>query len=279
LLRKSLLICGIVTLSGVAACGGGNGSEPSSSTAPTTAPSSAATPVALDDINKLADAMVAAAAAKKTAHVNVDAAVADQADVTAEGVYRQSATGAEMQLSLKIPDGQAELVTLGGATYLKLPGAQAFGPGKPWGKLTKQASHQVSEGIGSTATDLRDDLDVTDAASDMKAAGKIISSPHEQVDGVEAIRYSMSLDLAKLASATQDPAKRQELQQTIEGGLKEVLVDLWVSGDNLPLKAKTGILLPDGTSQPISTTTYSDWGAQVTIDAPPTDQVVDVSLA
>jgi hypothetical protein len=276
---KSLLICGITMLSCVAACGGGNDPEPGSSATSTTASSTSATvAVEFDDINKLADAMVAAAAAQKTARVKLDM-VSAEANVTAEGAYRQNASGAEMQLTMTVPDGQVELINSGGATYLKLPGGQEFEPGKPWGKLSEQGSHQVPESFGLMATDIRNDVDVTDAAKDMKAAGKITRSSPEQVDGVDAIRYSISLDLAKLADATQDPAEREALRLAIESGLKEALVDLWVSSENLPLKADTGIVLENATSQPLSTMTYSDWGAPVTIEAPPADQVVDVSLA
>ncbi|NUR59829.1 MAG: hypothetical protein HOV87_14335 [Catenulispora sp.] len=111
------------------------------------------------------------------------------------------------------------------------------------------------------------------ASPDLKLAG---TEPH---GGVQTLHYAGDLsadDLTKMvagATLTQDDvnAIKDTLQQA---GVTKASYDVWIDGDGLPVAVKFSEDTKVGTVS--GDLTYRDWGAPVTVTAPPADQTADI---
>jgi hypothetical protein len=96
----------------------------------------------------------------------------------------------------------------------------------------------------------------------------------EEVDGVETNHYNVVMATASYAEALDLPAEMAKLLP------KEIGMEMWVDGDNRPRKFHQELEVPDmnGSGTPTKSTTegtYSDFGTDVDIEAPPAADVAD----
>ncbi|WP_457205364.1 hypothetical protein [Nocardioides sp. P5_C9_2] len=95
----------------------------------------------------------------------------------------------------------------------------------------------------------------------------------EEVDGVETNHYKIVMDTAAYVDAMDMPA---ELATSMPD---DIGVEMWVDADNLPRQFHQKLEIPGiaGGQATSSTTegTYSDYGTDVTIEAPPASEVTD----
>ena len=97
----------------------------------------------------------------------------------------------------------------------------------------------------------------------------------EDVDGVETNHYNVVMDTTKYAEAMDMPAE-------MSGSMPdEIAIEMWVDADDQPRKFRQQLELPDPTGGGKATTTtttegtYSDFGGDVEIEAPPAADVAD----
>lgn len=95
----------------------------------------------------------------------------------------------------------------------------------------------------------------------------------EEVDGVETNHYEIVMDTSAYAEAMEIPA------QMATSLPEDIAVEMWVDADDLPRQFRQELELPAaGGAEPSTTTTegtYSDYGTDVTIEAPPASEVSD----
>jgi hypothetical protein len=95
----------------------------------------------------------------------------------------------------------------------------------------------------------------------------------EEVDGVETNHYRVVMDTAAYADAMQMPPA------LVSSLPKDIAVEMWVDADNLPRKFHQELEVPGmGGAEPTTSTTegtYTDYGTDVTIEAPPASEVAD----
>jgi hypothetical protein len=95
----------------------------------------------------------------------------------------------------------------------------------------------------------------------------------EEVDGVETNHYEVVMDTSAYAEAMEIPA------QMATSLPEDIAVEMWVDADDLPRQFRQELELPAaGGAEPSTTTTegtYSDYGTDVTIEAPPASEVSD----
>lgn len=95
----------------------------------------------------------------------------------------------------------------------------------------------------------------------------------EEVDGVETNHYRVVMDTAAYTEAMEIPAQMSSAMP------EDIAVEMWVDADNLPRKFRQELEVPAmaGGQASSSTTegTYSDYGTDVTIEAPPASEVSD----
>lgn len=186
---------------------------------------------------------------------------ADQAQ-TMTGQARFSDDGIEMKASSTGAQAM-ELILLGKAMYMKSP---ELGTGDQWAKIDLSDPNSLFGMIGKAT-----DPEVMFKAMESPQALELIGS--EDVDGVATQHYRITMDPSQYIKAMEFPAAMADMLPD------ELVTEMWVDADNLPRKYAQTIEVPSpsGGAPTSSTTegTYSDFGTDVEIEAPPADQVTE----
>jgi len=277
------LIAGMMVL---AACANGPAS---------TAPSGDATQAVLDAFAKT----TSAGSARMALNLSV-ASPQKSIEITGQAEYQMDArdlTKVSEHVTLQIPSfapgmpgGEVELIVVDGPVlYAKIPMFAPFlGTTKPWVKIDPSELPGGGAGFGAAAGAVQpaaalalihDALTVEQAGSDT-------------VDGVDATRYRVTLDLVKvlpklaaLSPASGHQITDKELAEIEAGltkaGMRSLPMDVWVDGDGyvkqLHLSIDTTKIEGESGMTFAITVTFSDIGETFTIEAPPASQVADMS--
>lgn len=179
---------------------------------------------------------------------------------TMSGQARFGDDGIEMEASGSGAQ-DLEMILVDEAMFMKSPG---LGTGDKWLKIDLSDPTSLFGMIGK-ATDPEVMLKAMEAPKELELVGT------EDVDGVETNHYRITLDPTQYLKA-------MELPPAMAGMMPDELVsEMWVDGDDLPRKFTQSMQLPAvGGGTPTTTTTegtYSDFGADVEIEAPPSSEV------
>lgn len=181
---------------------------------------------------------------------------------TMTGQARFSDAGMEMKASSTGAQAM-ELILLGKAMYMKSPG---LGTGDKWIKIDLGDPDSLFGMIGK-ATDPEVMFKAMESPKRLELVGT------EDVDGVTTNHYRITMDPRQYLEAMEFPAAMADMLP------KELVTEMWVDGDSLPRKFTQTIEVPAaGGGAPTATTTegtYSDFGSDVRIEAPPADQVTE----
>lgn len=179
---------------------------------------------------------------------------------TMTGQARFGADGVEMQASSTGAQAM-EMILLGKAMYMKSPD---LGTGDKWLKIDLSDPNSLFGMIGK-ATDPEVMFKAMEAPKKLELVGS------EDVDGVEANRYRITLDPTQYLKAMEFPAAMADMLPD------ELVTEMWVDADDLPRKFTQTMQIPAvGGGKPTTTTTegtYSDFGTDVEIEEPPASQV------
>jgi hypothetical protein len=187
--------------------------------------------------------------------------------ITANGAAKFSDQTADADVTSNTPAGPVQVIIVGGDVYLK--GLTKATPGKPW---TKNAGESKEIASALKQSDPRLALQMFADVGTLKQVGT------ETINGVSATHYSVTVELAKVAK--QHPEVADILNVLIKQGVKTQDVQLWVDAQKRPVRIVTSAQLPNPAKpgQKIDsrqTVDFTDWGAPVTIQAPPSDQVAE----
>ena len=154
-----------------------------------------------------------------------------------------------------------EMILIDKAMYMK---SDAFGTGDKWLKIDLSDPNSLFGMIGKAT-----DPEVMFKAMESPKKLELIGS--EEVDGVETNHYQITMDPTSYLEAMEFPEAMADMLP------KELVTDMWVDGDNLPRKftQTVEVKTPNGGPATKSTTegTYSDFGTDVEVEAPPASQV------
>ncbi|MDT0183661.1 hypothetical protein Q9S36_26090 [Microbacterium sp. ARD31] len=181
---------------------------------------------------------------------------------TMEGQARFGDEGVEMKAS-STGAQPMELILIDQAMYLK---SADLGTGDKWLKVDLSDPNSLFGMIGK-ATDPEVMFKAMEAPKKLELVGT------EEVDGVETNHYRITMDPTKYLEAMEFPPAMADMMP------KELVTEMWVDGDDLPRKFSQSLEVPAmGGGKPTSTSsegTYSDFGTDVEIEAPPADQVTE----
>jgi hypothetical protein len=153
--------------------------------------------------------------------------------------------------------------------------------------LLDKVMYMKSAELGTGGKWLKIDLSDPDSlfgmigkATDPEVMFKAMESPKklellgtEEVDGTETNHYRITMDPTQYLKAMEFPAAMADMLP------QELVTEMWVDADNLPRKFSQTIDLPatGGGAGTTSTTegTYSDFGTDVEIEAPPAGEVTE----
>lgn len=265
-LRRTVaaLALSATAVTGLVACGEDDAPKPAA------APASPATATGPVDAVELASAMTAAYEDVTSARVSLDVAgLPGGGEVSAEGVVSYDAdtdagTGPAASLTMDAMGQSIELRVVDGVVYLGGPLAAMLGGGSPWVGL--DLSTVDLSGLGLDPEQLTGAFDPEQLAAALGSAADIERDGEETVDGETLQRYNVTLDpsaLAELMPGAAAALPTEPVEQTVllddADRLRELTMDL---------------PLPTGETATL-TLRMSDYGADVTVEAPP---AADVTL-
>lgn len=261
---------------GVSACGGDSGSEDSSSSA-SDGSSDSGTDEATEDAAE-EEAPEEASLTELSAedfYPTVMAAMEEAGSFTFTTTSDSAGQAQEMAGEARFGDDGVEMKATGtGAQamdmilidktmYMKSP---ALGTGDKWLKIDLSDPNSIFGMIGK-ATDPEVMFKAMESPKKLELVGG------EEVDGVETNHYRITMDPTSYLKAMEFPEAMADMLP------KELVTDMWVDGDNLPRKFSQTVEVTAAGGGPATTSntegTYSDFGTDVEIEAPPASEVTE----
>ncbi len=270
--RSTLLVGALAVTLGLAGCTGQEAPTTAAAPAGTAAGGSAAT--ALDLVSGAADAAQEAGTAR-IAVESVSQTPQGEVRVSGEGVVDTATGSAELTLTPQVQGaeqngqqvGPVQLRVVDGAVYLTGVPGQAEGT---WLRQPLPPTGGEPGGLGG---------DPTETLRQLRALGDVQEAGTETVRGVQATRYTGSIQVARLLEQPggDTPQVRQAVEQLRAVGVEQIPVEVFLDADGRPVRTvQTLELTVQGTSLTTTTTTdLYDWGVDVAVQAPPADQVID----
>jgi hypothetical protein len=156
-----------------------------------------------------------------------------------------------------------ELILVEKSMYMK---SADLGTGDKWLKIDLSDPNSLFGMLGK-ATDPAVMLKAMEAPKKLELVGS------EELDGVATNHYRITLDPAQYLEAMDFPAAMTEMMP------KELVTEMWVDADDLPRQFEQTMEVPGvGGGKPTTSTThgtYSDFGTDVEIEAPPAGEVTE----
>jgi hypothetical protein len=172
----------------------------------------------------------------------------------------------QAQLDIEVPgQGPLDLRIVDGILYLKAPGLSTE-PGKSWVEVDLTDDSNPLAGFYKQIvanTNPAQSAKAFEAVTDLENRGQ------ETVDGVEATRYEVTVDLAKAVELSGAAAGEKVLDELPV----EVTYDVWLETDTA-LMVRLALEL-QGMEMDLH---FSDWGEPVTVAAPPAGQVAELDF-
>jgi hypothetical protein len=199
--------------------------------------------------------------ASTTAHLAMTMSAGAAGEMSAEGDVDYTSTPPDMAMTMTMPaaGGEMDIRMVDGIMYMSMGDLTQ---GKFW-KLDPSDPKGPLAGLGMTG--MLDQMDPAKALASME--GGISSVTFEGEDG-GLDRYELTIDMQELLKSM-----KTDLPPAAEGDVPEsITYDLWLDDegrfskmvmDDLPVAGSTGSL----------EMTVSGWGEEVSIEAPPADQV------
>jgi hypothetical protein len=190
-----------------------------------------------------------------------------------------------------MPAGEVELIVVDGPVlYAKVPMLAGFlGATTPWVKIDPSELPNGGAGFGAAAGAMQPAA----ALALIQDALTVEQAGSDTIDGVDATRYRVTLDLVKVLPklAELSPTSGHQITDAdlakIEAGLtkagmRELPMDVWVDGDGyvkqLQLSVDTSKIEGNDSGMQLAlTVTFSDVGGTFSIEAPPASQVTDIN--
>ena len=261
-------LAALVSLAAVlAACGGdGNGGGPSGGS---DAPAGAATPVAA------AAGTTAEAESYRSSVVLEYASSQGPVRIAGEGEFQADPPRGRMAMNVaqageRTDVAGTEIVYDGRVLYMTAPGSEAA-QGR-WVAMDLGEEGRFGQLGAFDRTDPAQALAYLEAADDVEEIGT------EEVRGAETTHYRLTVDLRKAAEGS--PEYRAVIEQSLRGGTAEVPTEVWVDGDGRVRRVRmvyADVPTPDGEAADVTVTTeLYDFGADVDVEPPPRDQVLNM---
>lgn len=206
-------------------------------------------------------------------------------EVSGEGDMRFAADDLAMSMEVSTPQGDMTMVLVDRAIYIKMPAGQELEAGKPWLKIDSEGSDPISKLMKTLFDQMAKNADPRAALEQFSEAGEITATEENvEVNGVNTTHYTITVNAAKLVEAQTDETLKQAMEQMVESGaMKDFPVELWVDEEGLPARFKLAMPTQDPTTGAPATADmtvdYTDWGKEVTVEAPPADETMDAADA
>jgi hypothetical protein len=281
-MRKTALTAGgLALILALSACGGTTGGTALPASAP--GQDKAGSTALFSDPLQLVAAAKAGTEKSKSAKFSMQMTAAGMS-VKATGQGRFDGTNTAMSMNMDLLGQQLEMRLIGSDMYMKMPESMraSLGSTKPWTKISLTDSSSAGKALSDSYNQLAEQNDPSKMLEQIQKAGTISKSESTTLDGQPANHYTIDVDFAKLAD--QMPAGLPaDAKDKLAGQNVHFPMELWVNSDQLPMqivmdmsalgKAIGGDAAAGQMGEMKMTMKYTDWGAPVSVEAPPADQV------
>lgn len=210
-----------------------------------------------------------------SAHYHLDMS-AGGIDVGGDGELQLAGADTKIQMNMSTPIGQLQGVIIGSTMYLKLP-QNLLKTAKPWVKFDANGTDPVSKELSALTSQEQQNLDPTKMLTMVAPFATITGQHQDTVSGTPATEYTISVDTKKMMqSSIVTPAMRALLNTSQVQLPAKLNYQIWLNSAELPVKlvlVEPVSTQGTGTQTVTVSMTYTDWGAPVDIEAPPSDQV------
>jgi hypothetical protein len=256
---RRALIAAVVLVVALGACGSGTNGKASGSRISTAAL-----------VTGAADAAAEARTAKVSGEMSV-AVGSRQMTLPIEGAIDFEQQDVEMRVDMSkmgTPglEGSMEIRMVDGVMYMNMGSLLGSRAGSVLGGKDWVSIDLKDLGAGQSSTQ-----NPADMLQSLRGAGDVREVGTDDIDGTATTKYHAEISLQKAIDKM--PAKYRDLA---EQGMKALggsfPVDVWIDHDGLPRRFEISIDV-SGTGSVKERIDFSDYGADVSIEAPPADQV------
>ncbi|HET9170551.1 MAG TPA: hypothetical protein VFN97_13995 [Actinospica sp.] len=199
--------------------------------------------------------------------------------MTAEEEYSPSL---EMSMTTQINGQSISEILVNDKLYMKYSALSAEMGGKQWGEIDLSSASGAMGSLSSLLSSVRNQNPTTQMSA-LVASGDVTKVGSATVDGQQATHYSGTLTAGQLATLTGSSGKLTaaqvaQLKSLIqEANVSAVTIDVWISSGGLPIEEKYSEKMSTGTVA--GDMHMSDWGAPVSVGAPPASEVYNMTSA
>ncbi|EME63997.1 hypothetical protein [Amycolatopsis decaplanina] len=201
-----------------------------------------------------------------------------------QGQARVAGTGTALTMTTDFLGEPLELRLVGKIVFAKVPetAREDIPGGKPWVKVSPDGADPFSQVAGGSIDQLAKQNDPGRALDQVRKAGTLTGSGHSELDGVSAEHYRLDVDIAAL-NGDLPAGLSAEAVGELHGKLGKIPMEVWLDDAHRPLQivldlapvlAASGV--PDSAMARI-VTRYSEWGTQADIQAPPPEEIGEIS--
>jgi hypothetical protein len=236
--------------------------------------------LSLDPVAKAADRTAQQGGSHVALTVDIGLPNGKHASLDGSGVLDQTTGDADLtfdlsQLAPQLGGKRLEEVVKDHVVYVKLPVAALPG-GKPWVKIDPR---QFARRAGLKLPAANGSFDPSSFQASLQALGSAAHSQtvgKETVDGVETTHYRATVDIRKLLQQGSSTPKKTAalLRSSPFAKVRTEMFDVWVGSDDLIHKLSFAL----GPSAPVHVAlamTFSDFGTDVNVQAPPAGATTD----
>jgi hypothetical protein len=230
-------------------------------------------------ISLVADAMNKADAAG-TVKVTGTIVYPGQSTPTTMSGDEEYSPNVEMSMTMQVQGQTLSMILADNVIYMDYPALSAELGGKQWAEIDLSKS-TGSLGSLSGLIDSAKDQSPTTQIEALVASGDVTKVGTETVKGQQTTHYSGTLTASQLLSSSAQAdhlsaSQLASLKSAVQtGGITSETVNLWVSSSGLPVEEKYAVKTANGTVT--EDMFMSDWGAPVSVGAPPAAQVVNLT--
>ncbi|EME64000.1 hypothetical protein [Amycolatopsis decaplanina] len=227
----------------------------------------------------------------KTSKVTMET-VAGTEKNTASGQGQYDGENTKFSMSMDSDGKKIDILFVDSALFVKLDEADKaeLKTDKAYVKIAADGQDPFSQLLGKLMSKAIKDSDPSRILEQVSKAGKITKSDQVELNGEQTNHYVIEVEAEKAIALIMGeigiplPAETlKQLKAKLEGKNVMILTELWLNADQLPVQvvsdqtAFVKAMGAPGDGAAKTTVKYTDWGAPVTIAAPPADQVGDMA--
>jgi hypothetical protein len=262
----------------VAGCSGSGGGGAASGTAGSGTPAAAGGGDSAA-LSLVADAMNKADAAG-TVKITGSIVYPGQSSPTTMSGDEEYSPDVEMSMTMRVQGQTLSMILADNVIYMDYPALSAELGGRQWAEIDLSKSTGSLGPLSALIGSAKNQSPTTQIEA-LVASGDVTEVGTATVQGQQTTHYSGTLTTAQLLSSSAQAdhlsaSQLASLKSSLQtGGVTSETVNLWVASSGLPVEEKFGVKSANGT---LTEDMYmSDWGAPVSVGAPPSSEVYNLT--